>query len=100
MIDDINGKISKQHSNDDEEEASLDQEVILILNGCQEQVTDSGIRKHHLCDQRTRNDHAQLQRQPGELGQDGIVEGILADQTLRARPALRGSGNNLPPVRR
>ena len=55
-VDDIYNEVGGEHHQDQEEEASLNQEIVTLPNGLHHGIAKTWIGKHHLCQNSSGND--------------------------------------------
>jgi hypothetical protein len=91
--DQVDEEVRGEHSDDDEDEDALQQEVVPVGDRLVEQVAEARVLERDLGDDVAADDHAELQRQPGQLRQRRVPVGVPADHALpRAkRPQVAGA---------
>jgi len=80
-------KLAMRNADDDEHEDALQQEVVVVADSLEDQVTETGVRECHLGDHSPAHDDAELQRQSGELGQHRVCGTRTCAQAGSARRA-------------
>src|SRR3984957_18798119 len=78
----VNDEVREQDTDDDEDEDALQQEVVLRTDRLEDQVAEAGVLEGDLGDDVAADDHAEREREPGELGQRRVPVGVTADHPL------------------
>ena len=99
-VRDVDDEVRDQDTGDEEEEDPLDEEVVAILDRVQGQRAEARIGEDDLDDDRAGDDRAEREREAGDLREERVPVGVLADELRRALRAARGSSSSRPRARR
>src|ERR1700722_4046962 len=78
----VNDEVREQDADDDEDEDALQQEVVLGTDRLEDQVAEAGELEGDLGDYVAADDHAELEREPGQLRQRRVPVRVPADHPL------------------
>jgi hypothetical protein len=79
-IGDVDQEVGHKDPEDDEQEHTLEQEEVLVVDRLEDQVAQARVGEDDLGDQCPGDQHPEREGEPGQLGQQGVAEGVAADQ--------------------
>src|SRR6202012_3040216 len=78
----VDDEVRDQDAENDEDEDALQQEEVLVADRLEDQVAEAGVLEGDLGDDVAADDHAELERETGELGQRRVAVGGAAHDPL------------------
>src|ERR1700747_1044659 len=75
----VDDEVRDQDAEDDEYEDALQQEEVLVADRLEDEVAEAGVVEGDLGDDVAADDHAEREREPGELGQRRVAVGVAPE---------------------